>query len=110
MEKIRVTLDFREHKGHERIFAVCKYHAEINEILKKLPGAKFSATFKSWHLPPVKEWVLLLKEKIESIAVLDVTDLRRKLSDKKQLPSLVAVHTAKPDLHYLSANNREALQ
>lgn len=110
MEKVKISLDLKEHKGHERIFAMYDYNSDINKILREMPGAKYSATYKSWHLPPVKELVQMLMAKTEQVAVIDVENLRKKLVHKKQLPALVASHTAKPDLQYLSANNLQALQ
>jgi site-specific recombinase XerD len=110
MNKLLIRLELIQHNGSERIFVFYDYHPSLNKIIKEIPGAKFSATFKCWHFPPVKELVMILKGKIEGIAILDVTDLRKKLTEKKQLPALVAVHTAKVGEHDLSANNREALQ
>jgi integrase/recombinase XerD len=110
MEKLVLSLNLREHKGQERIFAFCPYHSEINKILRGIPGAKYSATNKSWHIPPVKELVKVLKEKTENLAVLDIQILREQLIAKKQLPALVSTHTGKPDIASLSANNTEALR
>ncbi len=79
MEKILLRLDLIEHKGHERIFACCNYHSEINKILREIPGAKL----------PVKELVEILKGKIKDIAEIDVQPLRKQLIARKQLPALV---------------------
>jgi hypothetical protein len=72
MEKLLLRLDLVEHKGQERIFAYCNYDSAINKILREIPGAKFSATTRSWHFPPVKELVEMLKEKIKDLAEIDV--------------------------------------
>ncbi len=94
MERVSVILDLKEHKGQERIFALCAYHSEINKILREIPGAKFSATRRAWHFPPVKELVEILKEKIRNIAEIDVQPLRKQLIARKQLPALVESHFA----------------
>jgi integrase/recombinase XerD len=106
---VLVILDLKEHKGHERIFAFCDYHSDINKILREIPGAKFSATRRSWHFPPVKELVEILKEKIKDIAEINVQPLREQLIAKKQLPALVQSHVIKPDVSWLSLNNTTAL-
>ncbi len=110
MEKILLRLNLEEHKGHERIFAWCNYHPEINKILREIPGSKFSATRRGWHFPPVKELVEILKEKIKDLAQIDVQPLRKRLIAKKQLPVLVQTHIAKPDITSLSINNSKALE
>lgn len=110
MERVSVILDLKEHKGQERIFALCAYHSEINKILREIPGAKFSATRRAWHFPPVKELVEILKEKIRNIAEIDVQPLRKQLIARKQLPALVESHFAKPDISSISPNNKKALE
>ena len=110
MNKFLLQLDLEEHKGHERIFAFCDYNSDINKILKDIPGSKYSVTRRSWHFPPVKELVDILKEKIKDIAEVDVQPLRNRLLAKKQLPALVQSHLSKPDPSQLSLNNTQALE
>lgn len=110
MNKVLLKLDLQEHKGHERIFVFCDYHSDINKILREIPGAKFSSTKRSWHFPPVKELVEILKEKIKNLAQIDVQPLRKQLIAKKQLPALVQSHIIKPDVSRLSINNTTALE
>jgi integrase/recombinase XerD len=110
MNKFLLQLDLEEHKGHERIFAFCDYNRDINKILKDIPGSKYSVTRRSWHFPPVKELVDILKEKIKDIAEVDVQPLRNRLLAKKQLPALVQSHLSKPDPSQLSLNNTQALE
>ncbi|WP_018616337.1 tyrosine-type recombinase/integrase [Segetibacter koreensis] len=110
MEKILLRLDLINHKGHERVIAYCDYCTVLNKILKEIPGAKFSITYRSWHFPPVKEIVDILKEKIRGIAELDVQPLREKLLAKKQLPVMVQSQLIKQDAVEFSANNLQALQ
>lgn len=110
MEKILIKLDLVEHRGQERIFTYCEYNSDVNKILKKIPGAKFSITRKSWHFPPVKEIVDILKNNVKNIAQVDVQPLRQQLLAKKQLPAIIQSHIHKPDNSVLSVNNMEALQ
>ncbi len=109
MQKIIVRLNLQEHRGTERIFAHYPYHAPVNQILKEIPGAKYSNTNKSWHMPAVKEIVQILAEKIKDVAELDVKELRQQLIAKKQLPAIVKSHTDKPDISLLCPANIEAL-
>ena len=109
MQKIIVRLNLQEHRGTERIFAHYPYHTPLNKILKEIPGAKYSVTNKSWHMPAVKEIVQILAEKIKDVAELDVKELRQQLIAKKQLPAIVKSHTDKPDISLLCPANIEAL-
>lgn len=109
MQRIIVRLDLQQHKGSERIFAHYSYDTAINKILKEIPGARYSTTWRSWHLPPVKEIVQILAEKVKEVAELDVKELRQQLIAKKQLPAVVKSHTGKPDISLLSPANKEAL-
>ncbi len=77
--------------------------------MKEIPGARYSATRRSWHLPAVKEIVQLLAVKVKDIAELDVEELRQQLIAKKQLPAIVKSHTDKPDISLLCPANKEAL-
>jgi len=109
MQKISIHLDLGRHKGFERIFAHYTYDTGVNKIMKEIPGARYSATRRSWHLPPVKETVQMLAAKVKDIAELDVQQLREQLTAKKQLPAMVQSHTNKPNISVLCPANKEAL-
>lgn len=110
MNKILLSLHLEEHKGQERIFALCDYNGEINKILKEIPGSKYSVTRRSWHFPPVREIVEILKEKVIALAEIDVQPLRKRLLAKKQMPAILQSHLSKPDVSQLSVNNAQALE
>lgn len=110
MNKILLSLHLEEHKGQERIFALCDYNSDINKILKEIPGSKYSVTRRSWHFPPVREIVEILKEKVIALAEIDVQPLRKRLLAKKQMPAIVQSHLSKPDVSQLSVNNGQALE
>lgn len=109
MQKIIVQLHLQDHRGTERIFAHYPYYTPVNQILKEIPGARYSNTSKSWHIPAVKEIVQLLAAKVKNVAELDVKELRQQLIAKKQLPAIVKSHTDKPDISLLCLANKEAL-
>jgi len=109
MQKIILRLSLQQHRGTERIFTHYPYHTIVNQIVREIPGAKYSNTNKSWHFPPVKEIVQLLAAKVKDAAELDVKELRQQLIAKKQLPAIVKSHTDKPDISLLCTANKEAL-
>lgn len=109
MDKILLCLHLCEHKGIERIFVDYHYNAPVNKIIREIPGVKYSVTRRSWHLPPVKETVLLLAEKMKDVARLDVKELREQLIVKKQLPPAKKSDTHKPEISLLCQANNEAL-
>ncbi len=109
MDKILLRLYLSEHKGSQRIFADYNYNKPVNEVMKKIPGAKYSATRRRWHMPAVKEVVQMLAEEVKYVAQLDVNELRQQLIAKKQVPAIVKSHTDKPDISQLCPANKEAL-
>lgn len=44
------------HNGQSRIAVTFEKKAELIERFKKLKGARWSATLKSWHLPDTEEY------------------------------------------------------
>ena len=113
MEKIILRLDLKEHNGQERIFTFCPYHSEIYKILKEIPGSRYSSTNRSWHIPPVKELVKLLKAKTADVAILDIDKLRERLMAKRKMPCVIDEHagkTGKPTINLLSVNNSNELR
>lgn len=110
MQKIILRLSLQQHRGTERIFTHYPYHTIVNQIVRAIPGAKYSNTNKSWHFPPVKEIVQLLAAKVKDAAELDVEELRQQLIAKKQLPAIVKSHTDKPDISLLCPANKDALE
>ncbi len=108
-----INLSLQMHKGNERIFAVYPYDAHLNKILKQIPGAQYSASMHSWHLPPAKQTVQLLAVKVKAVAQLNVQQLKQQLITKKQLPLVAPVsgqqaESAKPALIVVSPANQQA--
>jgi integrase/recombinase XerD len=105
-----ITLKLKEHRGEERIFAEFPFNKRINDTVRQITGVKWSKTHKGWHLPAEKKSVLALQEKINSIASLDTSVLKKQLEEKKN-SALAALppSTQKIMLHQLSADNQLAL-
>src|SRR6478609_2823309 len=79
-----ITLLLREHKGEERLFVEFTYDKKINDTIRQVPGIKWSQSSKQWHLPAEKDSVAVLQEKINSLAVVDTSFLKKQLEEKKK--------------------------
>ncbi|MDB5224343.1 MAG: hypothetical protein JWN83_3010 [Chitinophagaceae bacterium] len=107
---VTITLNIKEHNGEDRIFADFTYNKQINNAIRQVAGVKWSQTHKEWHLPAAQTSVIHLREKINSLAVLDTSALKRQLEEKKKKPlAVLPPATQKVMLHLLSAANQHAL-
>ena len=105
-----INLNLREHNGEERIFVEFGFNTKINNAVRIIPGVKWSKTYKEWHLPANKKSVEELKHKINSLALLDTTVLKKQLEEKKKRPLAILPEAArKVMLHLLNADNQSAL-
>jgi integrase/recombinase XerD len=46
-----IQITKRYHRGEWRIFFGYDYNAEWNSLIRKISGAKYSITYKRWHIP-----------------------------------------------------------
>jgi hypothetical protein len=46
-----ITLEPILHRNIERILIRYDYNSAIHDLVKTLPGARWSQTYKAWHLP-----------------------------------------------------------
>ena len=105
-----ITLYLDEHRGAERIFADFPYTHKINEALRQVDGIKWSRTRKQWHLPVTKESVLIMQDKVKSLATLDVSGLKKQLEARKTKPLvMLPPNSRKIMLDELCACNQTAL-
>ena len=79
-----ITLLLKEHNGEERLFVEFTYDKKINDAIRQVPGIKWSQSNKRWHLPAEKDSVAALQEKINSLAVVDTSFLKKQLEEKKK--------------------------
>ena len=105
-----VTLSLKEHRGKGRIFIEFSYNKKINDAIRQLPGIQWSRTHEKWHLPAEKNSVKALQQEISSLAVIDISILKKQLEEKKKLPlAMLPSATQKIMLHELCAGNQLAL-
>ena len=50
-----ITYHIITHKGASRILVIFPHNKNFNERIKKVPGAQWSQTHKSWHIPDTGE-------------------------------------------------------
>jgi len=107
----KIVLSLQIHKGRERIFAEFEYETSLVKLVKEVPGARYSGSKKSWHIPVVKELVAELVAKTKTLATIDTAPLKQQLIERKLNGlGLKENYDAKPDLAKLCSENREALR
>ncbi len=79
-----IFLTIQQHDGKERLFASFPYDKALNNLVREVPGAKWSNTNKQWHFNLSKQVVDLLKDKTKGIAEVDVTELRNQLWQRNE--------------------------
>lgn len=84
MQRIQTKLQLIDHKGSERILVQFGYYPILISIIKKLPNAVYSNTYKGWHLPVVKESLASLIFKTKEIADNNLDELKQQLIVRKQ--------------------------
>jgi integrase/recombinase XerD len=107
MQNIQILL--KQHRGQQRMFTNFEYNQHLHLRIKEIPGARYSNTHKSWHLPLVKELLFQLKEKVKDIAVLDVQIFREQLIAQKAPPAIKERLSKKPDTSLICPANCVAL-
>lgn len=115
-----VTLKAFVHRKQECIGIYFANAGELNITIRKLPKIKWSQTFKCWYLPLLKEHVTALTKAVSEIAVIDNSNLKTYLENKKRIPVTVttpvtATTAAKTSLpkapaYHLAKENTKALE
>jgi site-specific recombinase XerD len=81
---VTITLSIKLQAAEERIFIAFPYNKTINDFVRQVPGVKWSAAAKQWHLPVDKSAVQALEKNIQSFAQLDTRVLKNQLLERKQ--------------------------
>jgi len=79
-----ITLQPLLHRGAEQIALHFKGGA-LNQLVKKIPGIKWSQTHKCWYLQLSRENYNLVQATLTGIALIDQTTLRLYLEKRKQI-------------------------
>jgi site-specific recombinase XerD len=105
-----ILLSLRSVQGKERIFIEFNYSKKINDVIRQVPGIQWSQPHKQWHLPAEKNSFFALRQKIVSIAELDISLLKKQLEERnRQALKMLSAPTQKIMLHELCAENQQAL-
>ena len=80
-----------EHKGEWRYFLFYDYTTALNNLVRGLPNAKYSATHKAWHLPMNE----VCKLQIRSFAKLHPHIVLKKRANEPQTTVLLPIQAAK---------------
>lgn len=71
------------HRGAEQILIRCTNRKVITDVIKQLPKAKWSHTYRSWYLPLSLENYKLICSSLEPLATLSTDELRNYLVKRK---------------------------
>ena len=75
---ITVELKPLYHRKQESIAIIFKHDTGINNIIKKIPGIKWSVSNKCWYMPYTKQSYQVLQESLKNIATINSTALLNK--------------------------------
>jgi len=78
-----ITCHARLHRAEERIFLECPYSSAINNLIKKLPGSKWSQTHRQWHLPLTNDSYKQFSVAVAGIAAINNSPLKNYLLQRK---------------------------
>jgi hypothetical protein len=117
MDKI-IELKPLHHRGQESIALLYDNYSLLNNIVKKLPGAKWSQTNKCWYVPMSKDSYDNICSKLNTTAIIETAGLKKYLERRKQVKATTvekpAVTHSKPlvatKAWRLSSENLAALE
>lgn len=76
------------HKGEKRIKVDFKYTQALTETIKKISGAKWSESLRSWHIPYSKESYDQLMTLFPEIEIATKTELHEETSPDKKIKTI----------------------
>jgi integrase/recombinase XerD len=79
----KITAEPIFHNKAERILFRYQYNNQINNVVKMLPGVRWSQTHKAWHLPMNEAVYKIASEQLQTLADLDITLLSEYLQKRK---------------------------
>ncbi|MFC0774669.1 tyrosine-type recombinase/integrase [Terrimonas alba] len=88
-----VNLRPLHHRQQECIGIYYANHSVINNVVRKIPGIKWSQTNKCWYLPLNKDSYSITIKALKEIAVIDSSALKTYLQKRKQVMAATAPAT-----------------
>jgi site-specific recombinase XerD len=109
-----VTLKPFYHRGQECIGVYFTHIQQIQDIVKRIPKAKWSFTHKCWYIPCNKEACTLLMDGLKGLATVETDLLKQYLQNRQAVQpatkAVMAPATAQVIINYpLDAENAKAL-
>jgi site-specific recombinase XerD len=101
MEKTRVIqTEITEHRGEKRVKLLFDYDREKIDLIRKLPGRRWSKTMNCWHIPYKKDYLRYLTNQFNG--KIDFKDLSEKKEDinKKNNKNLNETQKRKKEVLY----------
>jgi len=77
-----IKLSIAKFRGEERLFVHLPRNKHLTALIKEVPGARWSQSKKTWHVPDDAVALLRLQQKFEPTTRLDLTEVE-KYTDKK---------------------------
>lgn len=110
-----IVIDARPlyHRSKEVIGLYFPYDKEVIESIKNLGQSRWSRTMRCWYIPCEKESYEELKEKLQGLAEINVTELRNYLKQRKVVSQQGVVRKVTFDMmraHLLCDANLKALK
>ncbi|MBE7174400.1 MAG: hypothetical protein INR73_27765 [Williamsia sp.] len=73
------------HRGAEYIFIHCVQAKALKEVIKRLPGARWSRTYKAWYVPLSLDNYQRVCQSLAPLASVETTVLRNYLIKRKNV-------------------------
>lgn len=84
MDKVLIVLDVQKFKGIPRVILNYGTNTGVTQLIRHLPGARYSSDVRAWHLPVSKPILVLLQRQTAAVATLDATLLKKFLLARQQ--------------------------
>ena len=80
-----IKLSILEHNEEKRLFADFTFNRKLTDVVKEIPGRRWSQTKKQWHFNLNKQVFELLKQKLADTAIIDTSLLKTQWKELKEI-------------------------
>lgn len=101
MEKKTIRLHLERLDGSERLILSFPGDSYIELLIKNIPGAKWSRSFKAWHIAYNLSTMVLLEDRLKDLAILDFSSFD---APKKEQPENSLLSKPVPGNKILNSN------